>query len=223
MTEPSKPDWSAVTLGIRDRARAARPEGQTSQQVIEAQRADRVRRANIAHALAQIPARYQRATVSHDMVGRWVDAVQARRTRDSLVLMGQVGTGKTHEAYAAFSLLGAAGYGRCEAVTVPAFLDGLRPGRPGGVDNTAVETADLLLLDDLAAERVTDWTGEVLYRLIDARWAHMRPTIITTNATGATVRERLGDRVASRLNGMGVIVSMTGEDRRVAGKHRPGT
>jgi DNA replication protein DnaC len=218
---PERPDWAAEVQRIAGKARAAgltperaRREHDERQAVIELDRRRRTHEHNVAAAREQVPARYYDATANHPEVRAWVDDVREARTRDSLVLLGTVGSGKTWQAFGAFRELALAGVGRCMAVTVPAFLDGLRPGRPGTVDYAAVEKADLLLLDDLAAERVTDWTGEVLYRLIDARWASMRFTIITTNATPADVRERMGDRVASRLWGMGRVVTMTGADRR---------
>jgi hypothetical protein len=100
------------------------------------------------------------------------------------------------------------------AVSVPALLDGLRPGREPIEDLHVCEEARLLLLDDLAAERVTDWTSETLYRLVDARYARRLPTIVTTNASGQQIRDGLGERVASRLNGLGRIVTLDGPDRR---------
>jgi len=232
MPEPREPEerrrrepeeWAAAVERIAQKARAAgltRPDAAAER--LREQAAARARqselRTNLLHALAQVPPLFAEAEPTHPEVARWCEEVAARRTRDSLVLLGPVETGKTHQAFGAYRWLARRGVGRCHAVTVPALLDGLRPGRPGAVDYEAVERCDLLLLDDLAAERVTDWTGETLYRLIDARYAWQRPTIITTNATPADVRERLGDRVASRLGRMGRTVSLTASVRQ----HRPG-
>lgn len=221
-TEPTRPDYEATVLAVRDRARAAgvpsgeeidRRRQQREQEQRETERRAVVRE-NVQHALGQVPARYDGARADHPEVRAWVDDLAAGRSPDSLVILGNVGTGKTHQAYGAFAEVAVRTGRRSVAVAVPALLDGLRPGRPGHVDYDSVERAGLLLLDDLAAERSSDWTGETLYRLIDYRWANLLPTIITTNATPAEVRERMGDRVASRLNGMGRVVRMTGEDRR---------
>lgn len=184
------------------------------QQLIDEQRAKRIYERDLQKALDAIPLRYADAQPSHPDVRQWTLDVRAG-ARTSLLLMGTVGTGKTHQAFGAFHELAIAGVGRCIAITVPALLDALRPGRPGEVDYAAVECCDLLLLDDFAAERVTDWTAEVLYRLIDARYSNRRRTIITTNATPADVRDRLGDRIASRLAEMCRTVVMTGTDRRL--------
>lgn len=214
--EPERTDWQAVVQGIADRSRPARQkaarERTERQRRIEHLRAER----RAQHTLAQLAERFDRyvgAQVDHPDVARWVRAALGG-SRDSLILLGNVGTGKTWQAVAAYRAV-IAGC-RCDgiAVPVPGLLDSLRPGREPLARAEDCERIRLLLLDDLAAERASDWTGEVLYRLIDARWARNLPTIITTNATPADVRERLGDRVASRLGGMGRSVVMTGADRR---------
>jgi DNA replication protein DnaC len=90
--------------------------------------------------------------------------------------------------------------------------------------------ADLLLLDDLGAERETEWAIETLYLLIDHRVKHELPTIITTNLTISEFVKRAdgeftanyGDdpiycaRIYSRLRGMvvGNIHVLDGEDYR---------
>jgi DNA replication protein DnaC len=100
---------------------------------------------------------------------------------------------------------------------VPAFLDSLRPGRTPVASLDEVERAELLLLDDLAAERASEWTVELVYRLIDARWNACLPTIITVNAPNGELRAKLGDRIASRLNGLGRKVTwpVDAPDRRL--------
>lgn len=214
--EPERIDWQARVEAIAARSRPKRQEQQRQrterQRRIEQMRAER----RAAHTLAQLAERFGRyadAQVGDPDVARWTrEAIEGGR--DSLILLGNVGTGKTHQAVAAYRAVVAATHCQAIAVPVPALLDSLRPGRAPLAALEDCERARLLLLDDLAAERHSDWTGEVLYRLIDARWARNLPTIITTNATPADVRERLGDRVASRLGGMGRSVIMTGEDRR---------
>lgn len=222
---PRRIDYEAEMLRLREKAREARGGGRhrTSEdaaaEIEERNRRraqERFRQAAIDAALAQIPGRYADARPDHPAVARWAHELHVGQTTDSLVILGPVGVGKTHQAYGAYRELARRGIGRCVAIAVPALLDGLRPGRPGTVSYEEVEGADLLLLDDFAAERPTDWTGETLYRLIDARWAHMRPTIITSNATPAQIGQQLGERVASRLAGMGRTVVLTGEDRRRA-------
>lgn len=76
----------------------------------------------------------------------------------------------------------------------------------------------MLLLDDLGAAKTSEWTAELTYRLINHRYEHLRPTLITTNLPTADLRTTLGDRIASRLAEMTQRVILTGPDRR---RHRP--
>jgi len=45
----------------------------------------------------------------------------------------------------------------------------------------ALQDCDLLVLDDLGAEKVSDWTLDVLFRIIDGRYRAKKPTLFTTN------------------------------------------
>ena len=86
--------------------------------------------------------------------------------------------------------------------------------------------ADVLVIDDLGAERVTDWTKQVFYALLNRRYAgHDRTvsngvglTLITTNLSLPAIAENFGDRVASRIVGMCRVVPMTGADYRLRGR-----
>ena len=104
------------------------------------------------------------------------------------------------------------------AVTTAADLyAALRP-RPG-IDSEAefrrYRDARLLLVDDLGAERKpTEFTEEVNFRLINHRYEHHLPTLMTSNVEPKELRARLGDRVTSRLAEMCERVAMKGNDRR---------
>lgn len=72
----------------------------------------------------------------------------------------------------------------------------------------------LLILDDLGAERVNEWSLQLLYLLLDRRYRDEKQTIITSNLTLAEIAE-LDDRIASRIAEMGEVVNLGGPDRRV--------
>lgn len=219
---PEPIDWEARVLDLAARSRphreAQRVARERRQTILDSQRAERRRETNRSRSLEQLPARYRNATADHPKVAAWVSAA-LRGGADGLVLNGPTGCGKTWQAYGAWHTVAQQTGCRAVAVPVPAFLDSLRPGRTPLADLTEVERAELLLLDDLAAERASEWTVELVYRLIDARWNACLPTIVTVNAPNGSLRERLGDRVASRLNGLGRIVSWPADapDRRVTG------
>ncbi|MFE4538266.1 ATP-binding protein [Streptomyces scopuliridis] len=176
---------------------------------------------------ARIPARYRRALTDHPQITTWADQI-ARAGRPgptgpgiaegpSLLIAGPTGTGKTYQAYGAVRALLTRGVRlRWEATTSADLHARLRPraGHDGERELQTLSRSPLLLLDDLGAAKTSEWTEELTYRLINHRYEHMLPTLITTNLPTAELRIALGDRVASRLAEMTERVILTGPDRR---------
>ncbi len=71
-----------------------------------------------------------------------------------------------------------------------------------------------LLLDDFGTQRGTEWEMEMLYNLVDARYAEQRLTLVTTNQPLDAIRELYGGRIYSRLVEMCRLVEMQGIDYR---------
>ncbi|WP_053924626.1 ATP-binding protein [Streptomyces chattanoogensis] len=145
----------------------------------------------------------------------------------SLLLWGATGTGKTHQAYGAIRALTAAGCGvQWHAATAADLYADMRPRT--GVDPEhmlrQIVRVPLLLLDDLGAAKPSEWTEEITFRLINWRCQNRLPTIFTSNmppvrtsetpARQPVLRDKVGDRVLSRLSGMCTAVEFTGPDRR---------
>ncbi|RMG44801.1 MAG: AAA family ATPase [Acidobacteria bacterium] len=80
--------------------------------------------------------------------------------------------------------------------------------------------ADVLLLDDLGATRMTPWMQDTVGLIINERYNEERLTLITTNRPMSSgperesLADRIGERLASRLTEMCVTVRMEGEDFR---------
>jgi DNA replication protein DnaC len=75
----------------------------------------------------------------------------------------------------------------------------------------------LLVLDDLAAERKTEFMQEIVFNVIDSRYRAKLPTIITTNLTAEEIKNPSDisyQRTFSRLLEMCVPIEVKGEDRR---------
>jgi len=119
-----------------------------------------------------------------------------------LVLMGSVGCGKTHLAYAVVAERLAAGrptfYG-----SVPEVLDALRRGfddKQFDYDKrlATMQEVDLLVLDDLGAEHQTPWVAEKMFQIINYRYTRRLPLIVTTNLV-VTTDGSMDPRIRSRL------------------------
>lgn len=135
--------------------------------------------------------------VSFDLAHRY-----ALQPEGWLLFQGNYGSGKTHLAAAIANYRLAQG-DRVLFVTVPDLLDHLRasfgPSSEVAYDELfeQVRTAPLLILDDLGAESATPWAEEKLYQLINHRYLHALPTVITTNcelnAMDSRIRSRMVD------------------------------
>jgi DNA replication protein DnaC len=125
----------------------------------------------------------------------------------SILLLSHPGTGKTYLAASAVNMLVEKGVAAV-FVVVPDLLNRIRSTY--GKDNQDTENqimyglceADLLVLDDLGAERhkdKDDWGTEKLYSIINSRYNNMSATIFTTNCTMKELADKLGDRTFSRI------------------------
>ena len=85
----------------------------------------------------------------------------------------------------------------------------------GGIVERMMQT-QVLFLDDLGAEKATDWVKEQLYIVINERYNWKRPIVVTTNLTMKEIADCYGDRFASRLVEMCVIEKFTGKDWRLS-------
>lgn len=186
-------------------------------------------REQAAKQAERIPARYADAVATHPQVAAWVaeliDVVRAERrtvprivTGPSLLLVGGTGSGKTHQAYGAIRAIGVTGAGCSWLVTTAADLYGALRPRPR-VDSEdefdRFARTGLLVLDDLGAAKGTEWNEEINYRLVNYRYEHRLPTLVTTNVPPKNLQAALGERVASRLVEMADRVVLSGPDRRL--------
>jgi DNA replication protein DnaC len=71
-----------------------------------------------------------------------------------------------------------------------------------------------LVIDDFGVQRGTEWAKEVLYDLVDTRYAEKRFTVITTNQPLGELQQLSQGRIYSRLLEMCKLVEMEGEDYR---------
>ena len=137
-----------------------------------------------------------------------------------LWLMGDVGTGKT--TLAMIVSKAAAEAGRSVAIySMPRLLARIRrtydasPGEDSYLEFfERLTSVDLLHIDDLGAERRSDWVLEQLYAIVDERYQSQRSVVVTSNQDYAQLKAEIGDRVVSRLTEMCEELPLYGPDLR---------
>lgn len=152
-----------------------------------------------------------------------------RKTRRGIYIHGSVGIGKTYIAYALHKqftrkfLSGGEEITEYSGVFVNAselFADMKRDfDRPFTEKKEPMarllESRKLLFIDDIGAEKLSEWVAAEFYLLLNHRYNEMLPTIFTSNLTLTELAERLGDRTVSRIAGMCDVVKLDGDDRRL--------
>jgi DNA replication protein DnaC len=146
-----------------------------------------------------------------------------------LLLHGRHGVGKTHLAVAILKEVIRGKGGRGFFYETRDLLKLVRDTYAGG-DATEMEVlrpvldADLLVLDDLGAEKTSEWVQETLGLVVNTRYSERRPTIFTTNLVDSPNPEdlnsmivKIGARTRSRLFEMCEWVEMDGFDTRQVG------
>ena len=137
--------------------------------------------------------------------------------------MGNCGTGKTFLANCICNFLIDKGY----SVLSFKLADYLRTLREDFEKKTSIEgrmleaikEADMLFIDDLGSEKVSEeWGKEKVYSLIDTRYSAAKPILITTNLTSIELIEFLKykntDKILDRINEMVKPFYFTWESKR---------
>lgn len=146
-----------------------------------------------------------------------------------LMFLGTWGNGKSHLAAAIVHAVKAQGHTAVFA-SVPEVLSRIRATYNDEARETEAQLmfglreAKLTVLDDLGAEKKSNWTLEKVYELIDARYRARRPTIVTSNLTPEELEEQIGPRAYDRLLEMCLPVVNRGTSyrREVAAKRMKG-
>lgn len=140
-----------------------------------------------------------------------------RETRKGIYLWGPVGSGKTYAIYAIKKRLQDMGI-RTKIYSAPEMFDKIRDDFDHK-DSYNLEhilaNRGVLIIDDLGAEKASEWISETMFRIVNKRYEEMLPTIITSNLELGELTDRLGDRIPSRIAEMCDVIKLEGKDRRL--------
>ncbi|MDE6088687.1 MAG: ATP-binding protein, partial [Oscillospiraceae bacterium] len=134
-----------------------------------------------------------------------------------LLLYGTQGVGKSYAAACVANHVIDNGY-TCVMTNFPRIINivsGMHQGKQDYIDELCRN--DLLIIDDLSAERSTEYADEIVMNVIDIRCTFGLPLIVTTNLTSAEMKctENVSKkRIYSRLYEMTIPIEYVGEDRR---------
>jgi DNA replication protein DnaC len=207
-------------------------------------------RADAMVAAARIPKRYQHCELSNfEFEGSQIHLAPARMAacrfveeypvdKTGLMLVGTIGTGKTHLAVGIAKVLIREKGIPCLFYDYRELLKEIQNSYNNSVQATElgllkpVFDAEVLVLDELGAVRPSEWVWDTVSLILNTRYNDNRTTIITTNfadepaaavarslsparaTRDETLGDRIGERMRSRLHEMCRIVRMDGADFR---------
>lgn len=140
-----------------------------------------------------------------------------KKAGKGLMFYGNVGTGKTFLA----SCIANALIDQCIPCLVTNFsriinqIQATFDERQKYIDS--LNDFDLLVIDDFAMERSTEYVNEIVYNVIDSRYRAGKPLIVTTNVPVSEMRnpqDMAKQRIYSRISDMCLPVEVSGKDRR---------
>jgi DNA replication protein DnaC len=203
---------------------------------------------------ARIPRRYEHCELSNydtDFPGAHPSLEEAHfiasgfakkcdpRGDKGLLIIGKIGTGKTHLAVGILKELIVNRGIPCLFYDYRELLKEIQNSYNSTVQTTELDVlrpvfeTDVLVLDELGAVKPTEWVWDTVSLILNTRYNDNRTTIITTNfddqpaagtagsisparaaSRGETLGDRIGERMRSRLHEMCRIVTLEGTDFR---------
>ena len=186
---------------------------------------------------ANIPKRYQHCTLANfTAYNESLEKAVARARRvaeafpvvsQGLLLEGQPGVGKTHLAVAVLKQVIQSSGARGLFYDTRELLRVIRSTYDPSIRTTELEVlrpvmaADLLVLDDLGAEKTSEWVDETMNLIVNTRYNERRLTIFTSNYQDIpddtdpnSLLFRIGFRMRSRLHEMCEFLVLDGADYR---------
>lgn len=128
------------------------------------------------------------------------------------------GTGKTHLACATGIAIIKMYQTIVKFITLSDLFREVKNSYNSGITEDIVDKyrkTPLLILDDIGNEKVTEWSDNTLYDIVDYREKNVLPTIFTSNCKVEDLK--YGDRIKSRIKGHSIEMQAPNIDRRKFG------
>ena len=177
------------------------------------------------------------------MAKKFVEEYLSDAEHKGLLFTGTIGVGKTHLAVGVLRRLVEDKRVKGLFCDYRELLKSIQNSYNPQVQTTELEllkpvfAAELLVLDDLGAQKPTEWAWDTVALILNTRYNDKQRTIITTNypnrlaggggktdaeraASELTLGDRIGDRMRSRLAEMCIPIEIIGEDFRTLVKSK---
>jgi len=141
------------------------------------------------------------------------------RTGESLLMLGNAGTGKSHLASAILQAIMPAHCGLY--ATAADVIEMVRETwrrdseRSQGRVLHMLATVPLLVIDEVGVQYGTESEQNTLFQIIDRRYRDRRPLILMANLQSSELQQLLGDRVFDRLREVSKVLKFDWDSYRV--------
>lgn len=151
--------------------------------------------------------------LAHKYVDHWEEMYDANQ---GLVLTGDVGCGKTFIAGCIANALIDKGV-PVLATDFAKILSALENEKDRGEYIRSLDRYGLLIVDDLGAERQSEWALEQVYAVVNGRYKAKKPAIFTTNISAEELKNPKDvrySRIYDRIMEMCIPIVVKGQSRR---------
>lgn len=141
--------------------------------------------------------------------------VESHKVDGGLLFTGDVGTGKTYASACISNYLMENGK-TVLVMSLGLYLLKIKREWAEAENDVLnyVKTCDLLVIDDLGAENISEFVKEKVFNLVDTRYRACKPMIITTNLNIDGIFSVFGKRIGDRISEMCLEISVIGESER---------
>lgn len=150
-----------------------------------------------------------------EKITTWVE--KKDKKKHGLYIFGSCGTGKTYSLYSLFRNVKINGYDAKIINTVELlrlFKKDFKEEYQNNFEDF-LTFKGVLFIDDIGAEKNSEFVDETLYHLINTRHERVLPTFFSSNLSLSELAEKNGDRLTSRIAGMCEIIELNGDDKRL--------